>query len=136
MSSTTGANRPTISQKTQSFLQANPQIALALPAPEETWFKRDVDPITHRAIHILSRNGAIERDAIEFRDDQGNSKIIRWRTTTRVHEFVSEHVSEPSLTPCGHTGVQCLVAGETYTCSDKRCEATFGPAVAREVLDG
>jgi hypothetical protein len=130
------ASQPSISRKARAYLKANPQVALALPAPEETWFFRELDSLTHRDIHTLSNCNVVERDSIEFRDHQGNSKIIRWRVVPAAYDFIERRVSAPSLTPCGHRGVRCLDAGERYTCTDDSCEATFGRETAREVLEG
>ena len=122
-------SRPTVPQPVSAWLQAHPQLAHALPAPDEEWTVREQDMIGDSAHGVLREHGGV-RKVGETRCKDGTVAV--WQVTEAVAAFVEHNVTEPSLTPCGHTGVVNL--GDTYTCQTETCDARFDRETALEVL--
>lgn len=132
MSAETGReSRPTIPQPLSSWLQANPQAAHNLPDPDERWTVREMESMAERT-HAKLRNHAGVEKVGEERCDAGNGFVNVWQVSEAVAAFIDESVVEPSLTPCGHTGVVNL--GDEYTCQTETCDERFGRETALEVL--
>lgn len=122
--------------KAQRFLHGHPSIAMALPEPGTVWEFADHEEITHRAVHILSKANAIKRAGVRRPGGNEAGKIIQWETTQDAHAFIRDEIADRQLTPCGHSGVRCLEAGEVYSCGRDDCDETFGREAAKEVLEG
>lgn len=127
------ASRPTLPQRVSKWLSAHPQLAHALPDPDETWKRSECDAIDQSAHAILREYGGV-RKVGETRCEAGNGIVAIWQTTEAVAAFIEHNVTEPSLTPCGHTGVVNL--GDAYTCQTDSCDERFGREAALEVLRG
>lgn len=128
---------PSINRQGRSYLLAHPQVAAALPTPDEVWAFRDIDALDRSALQALrSKDGVLVQAGTRIPATGSNDPVIEWRVSRSAHAFIERCVETPSRTPCGHTGVRCLAAGETYTCHRDDCDATFGRAAAQEVLEG
>ena len=117
-------------------LEGRRQAALALPPHGETWTTADVELLDSGAVKSFHVGGVIAR--VERQYDGANV----WETEPGIHEWVHEHFDSAATCPgtdtrsCPATGIRCLEAGECYTCTDPDCEARFGPATARRLLNG
>lgn len=115
------------------FLRSHRRVAHQLPPPSETWARVDAPPIVADRISKLLSNHVIEIEEHHGADTDHDAHL--YRTRASAYRYVQEHLDEPTLTPCGHTGVRNLGGGE-YTCQDAECDARFDRAAAREVLEG
>lgn len=123
-----------VSTSTAGFLRTHRELALALPHHEETWTKEEApDLVGGRFRKLIALKLIVPAERTY--NHEGNWHQTHWRTRREVVEWVAANVDR-SRAPCGHGGVRCIEAGETYTCLRDDCAATFGRGVAEEVLTG
>jgi hypothetical protein len=113
-----------------ALLRCRREAARALPAPEETWMLADVDEAVRETVpKFLDRGIIYVIDETTVRD---HDSINVYRTSAAAAAHVDQ-LDQPA-TPCDHTGVTTIVAGETFSCGRDGCQARFGPETAREEL--
>lgn len=123
-----------LSTSTAAFLRTHRELALELPHHEETWTKEEAPPLVDARFRKLIADRIIVPADCQYKSE-ANWYQTHWRTRREVVEWVAKNVDR-SRAPCGHGGVRCIEAGETYTCLHDDCAATFGRDVAEEVLTG
>lgn len=116
-----------------TWFRFNRQVALALPEPDTEWTVREVPEIDHTVTNRLNKNGAIERVG-RTPQCKDRTSVTIWTTDSGTYEWVQEHIERTNETPCGNSGVRCIEAGETFSCTDADCDCRFGPDTAREVM--
>lgn len=101
-----------------------------IPGPDaHAWIFADVD-VRMSDFRQMLQVGLIE--VVETISK--NKKIINtYRTRRDVYEYITG-LPEPDTLPCGHTGIRCIEAGITYSCTDPDCEARFSRETAEAVI--
>lgn len=134
MAATTG-RQPTdrsLDRGAQYVLRARRPAAEALPAPETEWERHEVPDILSQNLPTFRTKGIVT--VVRTHRRHGNTPVQVYRTTAPAYAYVESLDAPP--TPCDHTGVRTMDADAgVYTCCHDHCDATFGRATAREVLD-
>lgn len=117
-----------LSSGAHTWLRYNRSIALALPAPSEEWTLADVN-YSQATLRTLSEKGHIQRTGTV---DSGGAHV--WRTDSATYAYVEKHLERNYETPCGNSGVRCIDAGETYTCTADDCDCRFDRETAEQVM--
>lgn len=117
----------------RGFLKSHRVVAHALPEPEVEWTVNDVPAAVGDVIHRLAHDNIVENAGWEHDHNKARERNV-WRTSPVAAHWIDEHVEDRRMTPCGHSGVRCIEAGETYTCLEESCEETFDREAAEEVL--
>jgi hypothetical protein len=117
-----------------NLLRSYKMEAFKLPAPDERTRLSDLrDAIGHDLVYRFRAHDILERgdplgDDVEF---EGHW----WHTNRTAYAYLHENYDEPTLTPCGcSNGIQCVEAGEVYTCQNDDCSETFDRETAEEVV--
>ena len=110
-------------------LKPNKAAALRLPAPSEPRPQAALyERLSTSEFYQFRSAGILEKRG---RDDEDRRL---WGVPPRVDRWIRENV-DTETTPCGNaTGVRCVEAGETYTCTDDECDCRFGRETAAEVV--
>jgi len=128
---------PALQDGWTSYLQKNPAVAFGLPAAGEPWRARHVS-FGEGELKLLRDAGMIERGPRQrYGHSQSGRTYYVWFTKQDVAQKIAT-LDEPPTCPEGRyaTGIQCLEAGETYTCPADDCECRFGRDRAEEILSG
>lgn len=118
-----------------NLLRHHKPAAFALPAPDERVRLVELkDAIGHATLYRFRAHGIVECG--DRLDADVEYEGHWWRTNPTVYEYLHENYDEPTLTPCGcSNGIQCVEAGEVYTCQNDDCEETFDRETALEVVE-
>ena len=76
---------------------------------------------------LAHHNGIVKVGRVE------RSSAHYWRVSEALKAHLDRHHETPTRAPCGHTGVRCIVSGETFTCTHDGCDETFDKETAMEV---
>lgn len=114
------------------ILNFNRQLALALPAPDESWTPAEAPDIVQRNVRRLLANDLVE---VVARHTNPKQKTHRYRTKPAVYEWIQTHIDPPRTWPCGHAGFRNIPDGG-YACQRDDCDAEFNRETAQEVYWG
>ena len=125
----------TPSKKVRQTLRSSPAAALELPDPDETFSRQELLQRPHWTESLCSIATANDILVIDEYHVNGSHS---WSVNDDVYAWVVDTIDPPTLTPCGHQGIRCVEAGETYTCSlpDAECDERFGREAAEAVISG
>lgn len=127
----TTRNRPaSLSQRRLQWIKYHIELVTAVPEPGERWEIHDTE-FSSPEITRLQSYGIIQKQG--YIDDT-TREACWWRTDPQAYEYAHDYLNRISKTPCGHTGVRTLEAGETYTCCYDACNETFGRDAAEAVI--
>jgi hypothetical protein len=127
MSSETRASaQRTLQNSAHRTLKSHREYAERLPPATETWRVSEVD-IPDRVMSKFRHVGVVRQ--VGEVDHRGSTHYV-YRSRPAALALV-DGLSEPA-TPCGHCGIHCKEAGETYTCGFDPCDEEFGREVAWE----
>jgi len=123
----------TPSKPIRETLTYHPSAALELPEPDQTIRRSELleqPHWNHSLASIATTHGILKKEV--HRKTTGHL----WSVDADVYAWVVDTIDPPDLTPCGHQGVRCVEAGETYTCSlpDTECDEQFGREAAEAVI--
>lgn len=112
---------------TQSLLRGNPDAAVRLPEPDETYLVRDLPPEVERVFRRFREHGVIKRVT-------GAGVTGEYRTDPAAYKHARNLEARRSTLPCGHGGIKNL-RGDGYSCGEPSCDARYDRAVAERLLD-
>jgi hypothetical protein len=102
------------------ILKSHREYAERLPPATETWRVNEVE--IPDSVMSKFRHANVVRQVGEV-DHRGSTHYV-YRSRPAALALV-DGLSEPA-TPCGHPGIHCKEAGETYTCGFGPCDEEFG----------
>lgn len=111
---------------TQSLLRGNPDAAVRLPDPDETYRVKDLPPEVARVFRRFREHGVIKRVT-------GPGRRGEYRTDPAAYLHARNLEDRRTTLPCGHGGVKNL-RGDGYTCGEPSCDARFDREVAERAL--
>ena len=132
----TGTDTGAITTEQYYALQSRRQAAIRLPPHGQRWRAGDIEGLDPRSVISLHRSGVV--NCVE----RNYGCVNVWETAPGVYGWVTKHFARRPTCPgtedtrCLETGVRCISAGETYSCTDPDCEATFGPETAKRLMNG
>ena len=123
---------PTTARPTRTIvttIRANKAAALRLPAPSDPRPQAALfEHLSTSEFYQFREAGILEKRG---RDDEGRRL---WGVPPRVDRWIAENI-DIETTPCANaTGVRCVEAGETFTCTDGECDCRFDRETAAEVV--
>ena len=129
MSTTTPPTTARPTRTTINNLRVNKAAALRLPAPSDPRPRAALyEHLSTSEFYQFRCAGILEKRG---RDDEGRRL---WGVPPRVDRWIAENI-DIETTPCeSATGVRCVEAGETFTCTDDDCDCRFGRETAAEVV--
>lgn len=122
-----GPRNDVVPNGTQSLLRGNPEAAVRLPAPGETYRVSDLPPEVERVFRRFREHGVIKRIT-----GPGDAGV--YRTDPAAYNHARHLEARRTTLPCGHGGVRNL-RDAGYTCGEPSCDARFERAVAERALD-
>jgi len=120
----TSAQQTALQNSAHQVLKSNREYAERLPPATETWRVNEVE-IPDNVMTKFRHVGVVRQ--IGESDQRGTTRYL-YRSEPAALALV-DGLSEPA-TPCGHCGIHCKEAGETYTCGFEPCDEEFGREVA------
>lgn len=112
---------------TQSLLRGNPDAAVRLPEPDETYRVRDLPPEVERVFRRFREHGVIKRvTATGVRGE--------YRTDPAAYLHARNLEARRTTLPCGHGGIRNL-RDDGYTCGEPSCDARFDRDIAERALE-
>lgn len=114
------------------YLRSHRRAALALLDMGDQFTRGQSPPVVARNLRWFAAHGVVE--AVDRTKTASGSYRVVWSVPEGVAAWIDRSIEREAETPCGHSGVRCLVAGERYTCTEDGCTKTFGAETAREVI--
>ncbi len=111
---------------TQSLLRGNPDAAVRLPEPDETYCVRDLPPEVERVFRRFREHGVIKRVT-------GTGARGEYRTDRAAYLHARNLEARRTTLPCGHGGVKNL-RGDGYTCGEPSCDARYDRETAQRAI--
>lgn len=116
----------------QGFLISHRRAAVALLDLPEQFTCAEAPDVVAR--HVQRCAGHDIFQAVGRATTTSNSEVIVWTVPEGVRAWIDANIDHSHRTPCGHSGVRCLVSGEEYTCTEDYCDAVFDRETAKEVM--
>lgn len=111
---------------TQSLLRGNPDAAVRLPAPDETYCVRDLPPEVERVFRRFREHGVIKRVT-------GAGVRGEYRTDPAAYLHARNLEARRTTLPCGHGGVKNL-RDDGYSCGEPSCDARYDRETAERAI--